>query len=92
MATGYDKEEFRRQMGQLEQSMASLGQGRGEQGKSSVDKSQSSSQESFHETREHQFREPRHPKPDDEKDFFYESNEGSNSRSISTLVFSNHSV
>lgn len=69
MATGYDKEEFRRQMGQLEQSMASLGQDKGEQGKSSVDKSQSSSQESFHETREYQFREPRHPKPDDEKDF-----------------------
>ena len=35
-----------------------------------LDISQSSSQESFHETREYQLREPRHPKPDDEKDFF----------------------
>lgn len=74
MATnGYNQEEYRKQMEQLERSMpsmANLGQEKGEQGKDSSVKSPLSSQEYFHETIKYQFREPKHPKPDDEKDFF----------------------
>lgn len=39
MATGYDREEYRKQMEQLEQSMAGLGQKKGEQSKGPSDKS-----------------------------------------------------
>lgn len=74
MATnGYDREEYRKQMEQLEQSMLGLGQNKGqdkgEQGKEFSVKSPGSSKEQFYETREYRFNEsryqshePRHPK------------------------------